>query len=308
VNAPTLSAIFEAAKPRLTDELQRCHSPAEKRERLRLFLDTLPDEYLDLARAQGEDPSREDLHKVRDLLDILQAALGAVSIVVSLPSKPTEPDELRGVPESGLIGRFLGRGRGADADPGAQDGGHGYREQSRNPGTVRRGSPLKVTAVRYLEATETALEAADRVLQAASPEPEPLPDASAPDWAADPQLLDLFQDLIAARTTGNPAMALRRIEQLEDDLRTFSGITAVRYDPASEKTAGWFTILPPPPGAQSEFVTRRPALVRDQEVLQRGEVRGPSADPARTTAPAPATPAPGTADSYGYASKEHVDD
>jgi hypothetical protein len=313
VNALTLSAIFEAAKPRLTDELRRCQSPAEKRERLRLFLDTLPDEYLDLARVQGEAPGREDLNKVRDLLDILQAALGAVSIVVSLPPKPAGPGELPGLPEGGLFGRFLARSRAPDSGPGAQDGGHGYRELPRTPDAVRRRARLEVKAVRYLEATETALEAADRVLRAASPEPEPRPavPGPAPDWAADPQLLELFQDLIAARTTGNPAMALQRIEQLEDDLRSFSGITAVRYDPASEETAGWFSILPPPPGAPAEFVTRRPALVKDEEVLRRGEVRGPSADPAHAAGPvpAPSAQAPDSTDPSGYArSKEHVDD
>jgi hypothetical protein len=312
VNALTLSAIFEEAKPRLTEELRRCHSPAEERERLRLFLDTLPDEYLDLARAQGEPPGREDLDKVRDLLDILQAALGAVSIVVSLPPKPAEPDELPGSPDGRAIGRWFGRSRAPDSGPWTQDG-HGYREPSRTPDADRGRGRLEVKAIRYLEATETALEAADRVLQAARPEPEPRPAAAdpAPGWAADPQLLDLFQDLIAARTTGNPTMALHRIEQLEDELRTFSGITAVRYDPASEEAAGWFSILPPPPGAPAEFVTRRPALVRDQKVLRRGEVRGPSADPVRATPlmPAPAAQAPDTTDPHGYAhSKEHVDD
>src|SRR5262249_10174773 len=121
----------------------------------------------------------------------------------------------------------------------------------------------------------------------------------------------LFQDLMAARTTGNPAMALQRIEQLEDDLRAFYGISTVRYDHASEETAGWFSILPLAPGAPAEFVTRRPALVRDQEVLRRGEVRGPSADPpdAIRQVSAPVPDSPDTPDDLGYPdNKEHADD
>jgi hypothetical protein len=319
VNAPTLSAIFEEARPRLADELTRCDSPAEKRERLRAFLDSLPEEYLDLAHAQGETVSRKDVDKVRDLLDILQAALGAVSVVVSVPSAPVQPDMPPGPSEGGLIGRFLGRGR-PSYDPGwpAQDPGRdthqaGYPEPLRAPDGGHHRARLEVRALRYLEATGTALEAADRVLEADTPEPEPpsVTSGQAPDWATDSQLLDLFQDLMAARTTGNPAMALQRIEQLEDDLRTFYGISTVRYDHASEETAGWFSILPLAPGAPAEYVTRRPALVRDQEVLRRGEVRGPSADPPDAVRPVSASApfAPDAPDDHGHPhDKEHADD
>src|SRR5262249_7529459 len=223
-----------------------------------------------------------DIEKVRDLLDILQAALGAVSIVASVPPVPVQPDVPPGPSEGGLFGRLIGRGHPPHdpgwptRDPRRDTNRAGYAELSRAPDGSRHRARFEVTELRYLEATETALEAADRVLEAEIPEPEApsVTSGQAPDEVTAPQLLDPLQDLMAAGTTGNPAMALQRIEQLEDDLRAFYGISTVRYDHASEETAGWFSILPLAPGAPAEFVTRRPALVRDQEVLRRGEVRG----------------------------------
>ena len=318
MNGHTLTILFEAAQPRLERELKRSDSPAEERLRISDFLDALPQEYQNAAREHGRIVSKDDMNKVRDLLDILQAALGAVSVVVASQPEP-ESGEPPSPPEGGVIGRIFWRNRTPPED-GWPDRGpkydphrSGYRDESSARGTGRDKPRLEVNAIRYLEATRTALEAADRVLEASGPEPEPPPAApsQAPDWCADPQLLDLVQDLVAARATGNPTMALQRIEQLEGDLRTFHGISTVNYDADSEQTAGWFTILPSAPGASAEFVTRRPALVRGQEVLRRGEVRGPCAGSAAASRPvsAPRAPAPDETDRYDPPrSKEHIDD
>src|SRR5262249_27701832 len=150
-----------------------------------------------------------------------------------------------------------GRTPSRDDQP-MQDAGYGqYSTEPLPHGVTYLSARLEVKVVRYLDVTAAALEAIDRVLESSSGEPEPSPITSshAVEWACDPQLLDLFQDLLAASVTDNPPMALRRIEHLEDELRIHQGIATLRYDPADEETEGLFDILPAPPGAPAAFVT-----------------------------------------------------
>lgn len=329
MNRDTLTELFIDARPQLERDLGRHASPREARACLRDLLDRLPQDYATAARQHGWTVDQGEIDRVRDLLDILDAALDAVLAVAPPPPPLPESAEPAYRPD-GFFDRFTGRGRTRsghhmpipDADFGR------YNTEPPAPRPTYPHVRLEVKATRYLDAAAAALEAVGRLLESSSPVSQAAGvthNSHPAEWTDDPRLLDLIHDLLAARVTDNPTMALRRIEHLEDELRIHQGISTLRYDPADEQTEGLFEILPAPAGAPPLFVTRRPALVRGQELLRRGEVRGPSdsyADPARRTlksapqALGAAPPAPEAAphaqhatDQYGLSHpKERVDD
>jgi len=286
VTAHSLTAFFRAARPDLERELHRHASPQIAQSCLRALLDRQVNEYADEARRQGWPTAPHDTDRVRALLQVLYTALDAASAVVApavtSPPKPAERQD-------GIIDRFFGWGRprAGHGLSGTEDRYGDAAPAPPDPAGSRAEARLEVKTSRYLDAVEAALEAMDHVLETSGmPDPAPAASDTGPDprWAEDPQLMDLTQDLLAAKLTDNPAMALRRIEHLEDELRINQDIAVLRYQPGDEKTEGLFDILPAPPGLPPEFVTRRPALVQGDKVIRRGEVRGPStafADPLR---------------------------
>ena len=292
MTAYSLTALFREARPDLERELGR-HAGAEAaRGRLRVLLDRLPDEYAAEASRQGRPATQHDTDRIRDLLDVLYAALAVASAVMA-PAAPGPPEPTRR-PEGGQgpvprVGQGTRRPRPARAGAPVRVS----RQELPSPAGASAKAQLEVKTTRYLDAIEAALEAMDRLLEAGgAPEPSPATDDTGPGarWADDPQLMDLAQDLLAAGLTGNPGMALRRIEHFEDELQLHQGIAVLRYQHGDEKSEGMFDILPAPAGLPPEFVTRRPALVQGDKVIRRGEVRGPAAsfvDPLRPPIPMP---------------------
>ena len=296
MTAYSLTALFQAARPDLERKLGPHASTAAAQARLRALLDRLPDEYAAEGRRQGWPVTQHDTDRIRDLLEVLYAALGAASAVTA-PAAACPP-EPTGRPD-GLKDRLFGWGRPRPGHDWAEPEHRYGRPDLEPPGPVDTYAKvqLEVRTARYLDAAEAALEAMDRLLESSDPpKPPPATDDTGPGarWADDPQLLDLAQDLLAARLTDNPVMALRRIEHLEDELRIHQGIAVLRYQHGDQETEGLFDILPAPAGFPPEFVTRRPALVHGDKVIRRGEVRGPSASFADPLRPPISMPQPET--------------
>ena len=250
MTAYSLTALFREARPDLERELGRHAGTEAARGRLRVLLDRLPDEYAAEASRQGRPATQHDTDRIRDLLDVLYAALAVASAVMA-PAAPGPPEPTRR-PE-GVRDRFLGWGRArADHDRPGPEHQYGYPAQELpSPAGASAKAQLEVKTTRYLDAIEAALEAMDRLLEAGgAPEPSPATDDTGPGarWADDPQLMDLAQDLLAAGLTGNPGMALRRIEHFEDELQLHQGIAVLRYQHGDEKSEGMFDILPAPAG------------------------------------------------------------
>jgi hypothetical protein len=155
-----------------------------------------------------------------------------------------------------------------------------------------------------LDQLASTLEAADRLLAAAVPAP---PRQVRAPWASDPELIQLFQDLLAAGVTGDGTLALDHIRRLRQTLWLSHDIDTVEF---SEDRRDWFgrPIRGRDPGDR-RYLTTRPALVSrvgDRRLLARGEFRAPATD--RAAAPAiehpagPGAPArPGDPDQFGRA-------
>ncbi|MGW6739928.1 hypothetical protein ACWGDX_04130 [Streptomyces sp. NPDC055025] len=148
-------------------------------------------------------------------------------------------------------------------------------------------SPAQVSVAKVLDGVRGALEAADQVIVAMTPQP---PEPEILPWTEDDELIDMLHDVLAAGSRGREGFALARIADLEETLHS-RGIQAVRYDPAgagAEGDPGLFDFVegarPGVPG-----MTLVPALVdltADGRTLRRGRVRPPVVPrPARDGAP-----------------------
>lgn len=213
---------------------------------------------LDATGDRAGDDARWVLETVRTCLTALDA------VAVHQPPAPREP-------EGGLLSRSLRRFGGPEPPPMA-------------PAPPTR---MSVDVDRVIETVRNALESADRARKAAEP---PEPEIVVRPWTEDGELVDLFHDLITAVHDRHEGFAIRRIEQLRDQLALRHDVLAVTLAP-DQGNAAYFTVVPHLDLAEREPRTTRPALVRAGSLLRAGEARIPHG-PGPTATPYPANPYP----------------
>lgn len=254
MSQPSLESLFREERASLEATTGGRADPARTLRALRDVLDHLPDEYT----VGSGDHTRGDA-VVRDLVEAIRAVVGAITVV-------RQPVSREAPARRGLLD-FLNAGNPATRRSGPP------RDPQRT--TPRATSPARLEADtgRLLDEVTAGLEAIDRAL-AKLPRTPNRGDRT-DTWVADGDLLDLAQDLLAARMHANSEEAMLRIEQLEEQLLLRHDIRAVTYAGTQDTQELWFDFVPSRDPGHQTFTTRRPALAVGDRLLRRGEVRMP---------------------------------
>lgn len=130
---------------------------------------------------------------------------------------------------------------------------------------------LEVQSQAFLNYLADALSVAQKIIAEEEEQPEETL------FEKEPQLLEFFQELFEAHYFNDGDWALKKIPGVTAFLRKH-GIDVKTFDPQRQDDAKHFDFEPAIDSTMSDYLTIRPAFVKGEQTILRGQVAEPSAE------------------------------